>query len=160
LTQDTAVVSLTYDDADRRASLNLPNGIVVTYGYDDTDQLTALTYSLGPVTLGTLTYTYDAAGNRTTVGGTWARTGLPQAMASATYDAANQIAESAGQYFSYDLNGNLASDGLNSFNWNARNGRVCQVVEKFRRVIIQRDDVTTLPFSPPSYPDSHRAFAT
>ena len=41
----------------------------------------------------------------------------------------------------------------------AESGRVCQVVEKFRRVIIRRDDVTTLPFSPPSYPDSHRAFA-
>ena len=38
-------------------------------------------------------------------------------------------------------------------------GRVCQVVEKLRRVIIRRDDVTTLPFVPPSYPDSHRAFA-
>lgn len=38
-------------------------------------------------------------------------------------------------------------------------GRVCQVVEKVSRVIIRRDDVTTLPFSPPSYPDSHRAFA-
>jgi CRISPR system Cascade subunit CasA len=39
------------------------------------------------------------------------------------------------------------------------NGGVCQVVEKFRRVIIRRDDVTTLPFSPPSDPDSHQALA-
>ena len=40
-----------------------------------------------------------------------------------------------------------------------RHGRVCQEVEKFRRVVIRRDDVTTLPSSPPSYPDSHPALA-
>jgi RHS repeat-associated protein len=67
-----------------------------------------------------LTYEYDAVGNRTRVGGTWARTGLPQALASATYDAANQIATWAGTTFSYDPNGNLASDGLTSYLWNAR----------------------------------------
>ena len=38
-------------------------------------------------------------------------------------------------------------------------GRVCQVVEKFRRVIIRRDDVTTLPSSPPSDLDTHQALA-
>jgi hypothetical protein len=31
----------------------------------------------------------------------------------------------------------------------SRQGCVCQVMEKFRRVIIRHDDVTTLPFSPP-----------
>jgi hypothetical protein len=57
-------------------------------------------------TLGTLTYTYDAGGNRTAVGGTFARTGLPQALASATFDAANRIATWDGQALSYDANGN------------------------------------------------------
>jgi YD repeat-containing protein len=64
---------------------------VTTYGYDDGNQLTSLTYTLGETTLGTLTYTYDAAGRRTAVGGTWARTGLPQPMAGASYDAANRV---------------------------------------------------------------------
>ena len=121
ITQGESIVSLTYDNADRRSTLTLPNGIVATYGYDDADRLTALTYTLGPATVGTLTYAYDAGGNRTTVGGTWARTGLPQALSDATYDAANRIATWAGQSFSYDANGNLASDGLTSYNWNARN---------------------------------------
>jgi RHS repeat-associated protein len=121
ITQGESIVSLTYNNANRRSTLTLPNGIVATFGYDDAAQLTTLTYSLGPETLGTLTYAYDAVGNRTTVGGTWARTGLPQALSDATYDAANRIATWAGQSFSYDENGNLASDGLTSFNWNARN---------------------------------------
>jgi len=68
-----------------------------------------------------LTYAYDAGGNRTTVGGTFARTGLPQALGSATFDAANRIATWSGQALSYDANGNLASDGLTSYTWNARN---------------------------------------
>lgn len=121
ITQGTAVVSFTYDDADRRSTLTYPNGIVATYGYDAADRLTSLTNALGGTPLGTLTYTYDAAGNRTAVGGTWARTGLPAAVASATYDAANQIATWGGTAFTYDANGNLTNDGAKTYTWNARN---------------------------------------
>jgi hypothetical protein len=49
------------------------------------------------------------------------RTGLPQPLFSASYDAANRIATWAGRSFGYDPNGNLASDGLTSYTWNARN---------------------------------------
>ncbi|MBM4197993.1 MAG: hypothetical protein FJ197_13065 [Gammaproteobacteria bacterium] len=49
-------------------------------------------------------------------------------------------------------------DTLSFFGVQVELGRVCQVVEKFRRVIIRRD-VTTLPSSPPSYLDSHQALA-
>jgi RHS repeat-associated protein len=71
-------------------------------------------------TLGTLTYGYDIAGQRATVGGTYARTGLPAALTSATYDDANQIATFGGTSFTYDDNGNLTSDGVRSYTWNAR----------------------------------------
>jgi RHS repeat-associated protein len=120
VTQGTSTVTLTYDDADRRASLTLPNGIVTAYGYDNADQLTSLTYSLGATTLGTLTYVYDLAGRRVQVGGTWARTGLSEAVASTSYDAANRLTAWSGNNLSYDANGNLASDGLTSYAWNAR----------------------------------------
>lgn len=121
VTQGTAAVGLTYDDAGRRTSLTLPNGVVVTYTYDDDVRLTGLTYTLGVTTVGALTYGYDANGQRTSVGGTWARTGLPAALASATYDDANQIATFGGTSFSYDANGNLTSDGVRNYTWNARN---------------------------------------
>ena len=86
-----AQVVLDYDEAGRRKSLALPNGITVLYGYDAASQLTSLTYKRGGTTLGDLTYTYDLAGNRTKVGGSWARTGLPLSVSSATYDAANRV---------------------------------------------------------------------
>jgi RHS repeat-associated protein len=120
ITQGTSVVGFTYDDAGRRATLTYPNGIVAAYGYDAANRLTSLTYTGPNGLLGDLAYTYDAAGNRTSIGGTWARTGLPQAVPSATYDAANRIMTWNGTAFGYDLNGNLTSDGLTSYGWNAR----------------------------------------
>jgi len=121
ITQGTAVVSMTYDNADRRGTLTYPNGIVATYGYDNANQFTSLAYTLNGNPVGDLTYTYDLAGQRISVGGLWARTGLPQALVSATYDPGNRLVTWGSQVFSYDLNGNLASDGSTSYSWNARN---------------------------------------
>ena len=121
ITQGTASVSIGYDNADRRTSLTLPNGILVEHGYDDDSQLTGLTYRLSGTTLGNLTYAYDTSGQRTSVGGSYARSNLPQALTSATYDDANEIATWAGTSFTYDNNGNLTSDGSRSYTWNARN---------------------------------------
>jgi RHS repeat-associated protein len=121
ITQGSSVVGFTYDDADRRTQLALPNGVTVDYGYDAASQISSLTYKLGATTLGDLAYTYDLKGNRTSVGGSWARTGLPTALASATYDSANQIATWAGTTFTYDANGSLTNDGAQTYSWNARN---------------------------------------
>jgi RHS repeat-associated protein len=93
----------------------------VEYGYDAASQLTGLTYTLGGTTLGNLAYTYDASGQRTALDGTYARTGLPAALGSATYDDANQVATWASTNFSYDANGNLTGDGVRSYTWDARN---------------------------------------
>jgi len=120
LTQGTATVSIGYDDANRRTSLTLPNTVVATYGYDTSNRLTTITFKKGAVTLGTLTYTYDAAGRRTAITGTWARTGIPAAVASATYNANNQQTAWGGQTNTFDLNGNLISDGTNTYTWDAR----------------------------------------
>jgi RHS repeat-associated protein len=119
--QGTQVVSLSYDAANRRTSLTLPNGVVTEYSYDAASRLTGLTYRNGTTTLGTLTYGYDAAGKRTGVGGTWARTSLPPALAGATYDAANQQVTFGASTLTYDLNGNLTSDGTTTYTWDARN---------------------------------------
>ena len=121
VTQGSASVALVYDDANRRTSLTLPNGIVLESTHDDDSQLTALTYKLGGVTIGDLTYGYDGGGQRVSMGGSYARTGLPSTLTSATYDDANQIATWGGTSFSYDDNGNLTSDGAKTYTWNARN---------------------------------------
>ncbi|HET9194704.1 MAG TPA: RHS repeat-associated core domain-containing protein [Vicinamibacterales bacterium] len=121
ITQGTSTVGFTYDSAGRRSTLTLPNGVTVTYGHDAASQVTAIDYTLGMTTLGNLTYTYNVAGRRTAIEGSWARTGLPSTLASATYDAANQIATWGGTSFTYDANGNLTSDGTKTYTWNARN---------------------------------------
>jgi len=121
ITQSTSNVAFSYDAANHRASVTLPNGIVMAYGYDAASQLTGITYTLGTTTIGNLTYTYDLTGNRTAIGGTWARTNLPAALGSASYDAANQIVQFGGVGFTYDANGSLTSDGTRTYTWNARN---------------------------------------
>ncbi len=55
------------------------------------------------------------------MGGTYARTNLPAALSSATYDDANQITTWGGAPFTYDANGSLVNDGARSYTWNARN---------------------------------------
>jgi hypothetical protein len=44
---------------------------------------------------------------------------LPAAVASASYNAANQLSNWAGSAFSYDLNGSLTGDGTNTYSWDA-----------------------------------------
>lgn len=115
-----ATVTIAYDNANRRSSLTLPNGVVTEYTFDNASQLTGLTYKYGGSTLGALTYTYDSAGRRTAVGGSYARTGLPSAVNSATYNAANRQTAFGALSLTYDANGNLTGDGTNTFTWNAR----------------------------------------
>jgi RHS repeat-associated protein len=119
VTQGAAVVLLGYDNANRRTTVTFPNGILATSGYDARD-LTGITFTKGAATLGTLTYTTDADGRRTLVGGTWARTTLPPALTSATYNANNQQVQVGPTVLTYDLNGNLATDGAATYTWDAR----------------------------------------
>jgi RHS repeat-associated protein len=124
--QGSSIVLFNYDDIGRRTSLTLPNGIVVEYGYDLASRITSIVYKQnGTTVLGNLTYDYDKAGNRTRIGGTWARTGIPDAINSATYNAANHQTAFGNKSLTYDNNGNLQSitdpGGTTTYTWNARN---------------------------------------
>jgi len=121
ITKGSSVVQLAYDNANRRTSLTLPNGITTQYAYDAASRLTVLTYKLGTLTLGDLQYGYDAAGNRIQVGGSWARVTVPQPVASGTYNANNHQIAFGPQTLTYDFNGNLVFDGVNTYTWDARN---------------------------------------
>ena len=118
-------VTLEYDPSNRRTSLVLPNGVSTEYQYDLGSRLTALLYrnALGP--LGDLQYTYDAAGNRVSGGGSFARTLLPDAVPSATYDQGNRQLAFGPQTMTFDDNGNLLTQtdpsGTLSYTWDARN---------------------------------------
>ena len=68
-----------------------------------------------------LTYGYDLAGRRTAVGGSYARTNVPSAAPTASYNFNNQLTNWNGATLAYDNNGNLTNDGTNTYMWNARN---------------------------------------
>lgn len=121
IAQSGSTTSFSYDSANRRTSLTLPNGISVAYGYDDNSRVTGITYQYSGSILGNLTYAYESLGRRIQVGGSFARTGLPGAVTSTSYDSANELTNWNGVSISYDANGNMLSDGSNAFSWNARN---------------------------------------
>jgi YD repeat-containing protein len=126
ITQGSSVVTYAYDAAGRRTSLTLPNGVLVEYTYDAAARLTEIRYKQnGTTLLGNLTYEYDKNGNRTKIGGSFARTGLPQAIASTAYNAANHQTTFGAKTLTYDNNGNLQtitdSSGATTYTWNARN---------------------------------------
>ncbi len=126
ITQGTSIVAYTYDATGRRTSLTLPNGVLVEYGYDGASRLTSITYKQnGTTVLGNLTYEYDKNGDRMRVGGSFARTGVPDALTSTAYDGANQQTTFADKKLTYDNNGSLQtitdSSGTTTYTWNARN---------------------------------------
>jgi len=122
LGQGNDTVSFAYDTANRRTLLTLPNGVTTAYGYDASNELTGMSYAKGDGTaLGTLTYSYDQDGRRINQGGTFGSSLLPIATtAPSTFDANNRQTSINGQALSYDANGDLISDGVNTYVWNAR----------------------------------------
>lgn len=120
--QGSEQVMFNYDAADRRSTLTLPNGVVATYSYDEAGELTDISYtSPGNVALGDLTYGYDNAGQRIKQSNSFGVGLLPTAAAAVgAFDASNRQASLNGQALSYDANGNLTDDGVNTYVWNAR----------------------------------------
>jgi RHS repeat-associated protein len=126
ITQGSSIVQFGYDNANRRTSLTLPNNILVEYAYDAASRVTAITYKQnGTTAIGDLTYEYDKAGNRTKIGGSWARTGMPEPITTTNYDVNNRQLTFGDKSLAYDDNGNLQSitdsNGTTLYNWNARN---------------------------------------
>ena len=87
-------------------------------GYDNANRRASLSYSNGTTT----NYAYDLAGNRTSLAHANSTASLlPNAVTSASYDAANEQTAFAGATLTYDANGNLTNDGTNTYSWDARN---------------------------------------
>ena len=121
IAQGSPTVTFAYDNADRRTAVTLPDGIVTNYAYNAASQLTSITYQKGATTLGDLTYTFDNAGRRTSIGGSFARTDLPAVIATTAHNGNNELTQWGTSALAFDLNGNLTNDGVYSYTWNARN---------------------------------------
>jgi YD repeat-containing protein len=92
--QGSSTVGFAYDNANRRTTLTLPNNVTVVYTYDNDSRVSEITYSAGSTQLGNLTYSYNANGRRTTMGGTLAATGMPAAVSGNTFNADNGMTAS------------------------------------------------------------------
>jgi RHS repeat-associated protein len=118
-------VDIQYDAANRRTLLTLPNGVSTEYQYDVASRLTALIYRNAIGILGDLAYSYDGAGNRMAVGGSFARTLFPEAVASVTYDQGNRQLAFGTKMMTFDDTGNLLTktgpSGTITYTWDARN---------------------------------------
>lgn len=121
MAQGSSTVGFKYDSANRRTSLALPNGVTVAYTYDSDSRVTGLTYTSNGNQLGNLAYSYDVAGRIIRKGGSLAATGLPAAVSGNRFNADNAMTAFNGTTLSYDANGNLTSDGSNTYPWDERN---------------------------------------
>jgi len=121
IAQGTASVGFLYDQADRRTRVTLPNGLQLRYAYDAASQLTQIQIHNGTAEVGRIDYAYDTGGRRTSQSGTWARTGLPMALASTVHDANNRLTQHNGVALTHDTNGNMTALGPDTYSWNARN---------------------------------------
>jgi RHS repeat-associated protein len=111
-----------YDSGNRRTQLVLPNGITASYAYDNDNDLLSINYSQASGTvIGNLTYTYDASGVRTSIGGSLASVTVPATSSVSNYDANNRLIQLNGVALTYDSNGSLTNDGNNSYVWDAHN---------------------------------------
>lgn len=121
ITRGSQTSQLTYDNADRPVTLTLPGGFRERYVYDAEGHLQAINYERGALALGNLNYAYDDAGRGRGLSGSFARSDLPEATTGVpVYDVANRLVSWQGRAFTYDDAGNLLSDGVRGYSWNAR----------------------------------------
>ena len=93
--------------ARRRQTVTLPNGVVVTYGYDPDFNVTSITYKTGTgATIGMLTYGYDPDGRRVSVGGSLAATSIPPTQ-SFSYNPDNSLKTLGSITVQNDNDGNI-----------------------------------------------------
>jgi len=126
-------VAYVWDDGNRLTERTLPNGIKQVFSYDGASRITQIQYRKADDTvLETVSYTYDAAGNRLT-----RSTGSAAAQDTgfnASYDEANRLtsltltASKQTFAFAYDDNGNLISrtdqanpSNVTTYTWDNRN---------------------------------------
>lgn len=156
----------TYNSRGLRTAMQINGGTWDVYGYDLTDQVTSVKYSsatnTGTTPASTLTYTYDAVGNRTQV----RRTATGSTTVTNPYGTANSVNQyptvNSGSV-AHDGNGNLTSAPANflgqssaqSASYDARNrlisittssGTVTQVYDTKNRVVSRTINGTTTYF--------------
>ncbi len=120
ITQGTTTVKVGYNADSLPASMKLPDGVTERTTYNADLEPTSIAYSDSGAQVGNLAYTYNPDSFVSSVGGSLADASLPPPIATAVYNADNQLTSEGGTPYTYDHDGNLTSDGTNTYTWNAR----------------------------------------
>jgi hypothetical protein len=80
-----------------------------------------VTWTLNGNQIGDLEYAFDADGRVVSKTGSMAQTNLPAGVSGNTFNADNGMTAFNGTAMSFDTNGNVSSDGTNTYTWDARN---------------------------------------
>jgi RHS repeat-associated protein len=120
-----ALYEYLYDQNGNRTSVKDHTGKVISYTYDEQDQLTSET---DPISGNTIHYTYDALGNRETKIVKDAA-GKVLSTTNYTYNAMNQLTAINDESLNYNENGQLIDNGEIRYDWDAE-GRLIQASRK------------------------------
>ncbi|WLQ45627.1 RHS repeat-associated core domain-containing protein (plasmid) [Streptomyces laculatispora] len=120
VTTGTQQVGFDLDAVGREKTATLPGGITRTTGYDKTGTIKSIAYAKGTTSIGDLNYTRDDRTLQTGLTGTLANVALPAAETGTVFGNDNRITTYSGRSFTYDADGQLKSDGLRNYTWNAR----------------------------------------
>jgi len=123
LAQGAEVIEFAYDVIDRLVGLRLPNQVETAYAYNAVSQLNGIAWTHGGEgVIGTLGFGFDRSGRLISQSGSYASGALPDATASlGQFDDNLRQIKYQGSDLSYDAEGNLLSDGVREYVWNARN---------------------------------------
>ena len=118
--QPSASATLAYDARNRLVGITRPNGVSSQITYDGVGDPLSISHSGGQGIQLPLSYTYDAASNRSTYATNFAQ---PTAVAN-TFDADNRLVKSGTTSYAYDDDGALISStdstGTTTYSWDAR----------------------------------------
>jgi RHS repeat-associated protein len=114
-------VGFNYDVRNLLKSQTRSNGVNSTYNYDPLGRV----LSIANGALDSHMYTYDAAGQRVSKASNPSQALQTAAVSSATYDNENHLTAFGGTLYTYDLNGNRAtettSSGTTTYTWDGEN---------------------------------------
>ena len=96
------------------ASYQQSSSVTITYDYDPLYRLKEANYSTGD----TYHYGYDAVGNRLTQD---TQVGAIATTTNYLYDDANRVQSVNGVTYTFDANGNLLDDGINTYTYDSAN---------------------------------------
>jgi RHS repeat-associated protein len=117
-------VGRTYDPRDVVSTVSRANGVTSKYAYDELGRILSLTHSGSGAILGSLSYTYDVAGERVSQTSNVAQALTTPAVPSADYDVNNEQNHFGPTANTFDANGNLIgtnnSGGQTAYGWDSR----------------------------------------